>query len=97
MTPDVTIFHGIFPALVTPYTRNGAVNEVSLRKLVSTNLEKGVRGFYVCGSTAEAFMLSTDERKQVLEIVADENAGRGRLISHVGQFHRLHRFTTHSP
>lgn len=79
-----SMFHGIFPALVTPYTKSGEINEASLRALVSLNLGKGVRGFYVGGSTAEAFMLSLPERKRILEIVADENGGRGTLISHVG-------------
>jgi N-acetylneuraminate lyase len=69
---------------VTPYTKGGDIHEVSLRALVSLNLSKGVRGFYVGGSTAEAFMLSLPERKRILEIVADENGGRGTIISHVG-------------
>ena len=85
MKIDKSKFHGIFPALVTPYTKDGAIHEKSLRKLVSVNLEKGVRGFYVGGSTAEAFLLSTEERKQILEIVASENNGRGTLIAHIGQ------------
>jgi len=72
------------PALVTPYTATGEVNETSLRSLVSRCLEKGVSGFYACGSSAEAFMLTTAERKRILEVVADENAGRVALIAHVG-------------
>ena len=47
MKIDKSRFHGIFPALVTPYTRDGAIHEESPRKFVSVNLEKGVRGFYV--------------------------------------------------
>ncbi len=62
MKIDKSKFHGIFPALVTPYTKDGAIHEKSLRKLVSVNLEKGVRGFYVGGRTAGAFLLTTVER-----------------------------------
>lgn len=84
MVMDVTKFHGIFPALVTPYTEAGDLHEESLRRLVSRCLDLGVRGFYVGGSTGEAFMLAADERRRILEIVADENGGRGTLIAHVG-------------
>ena len=84
MNTEAAKFRGIFPALVTPYTRDGEVNEESARKLVARCLNRGVRGFYVCGSTGEGFMLSLKERKRMLEVVADENAGRGTIIAHVG-------------
>ena len=37
----------------------------ALKELVKFNLDKGVNGFYVGGSTGEAFLLSADERKEV--------------------------------
>ena len=54
-------FKGIFTALLTPFDRNNKVNEKELEKLVKFNVDKGVTGFYVGGSTAEAFLLSTDQ------------------------------------
>jgi N-acetylneuraminate lyase len=75
---------GIFPALLTPFKEDGSINEDSLRKLVSLNVSKGVDGFYVCGSTAEAFLLKPEERKHILEIVSDEVKQRVALICHVG-------------
>ena len=77
-------FHGVFPALLTPYKESGEVNTDALRELVRYNLAKGVTGFYVCGSTSEAFLLSNDERKKIVETVCDENAGRAAVIAHVG-------------
>lgn len=77
-------FRGIFPALVTPYTKTGDIHEQSLRNLVSLDLSKGVKGFYLCGSTAEAFLLSLEERKRIVDIVVDENNGRGTVVVHVG-------------
>lgn len=78
-------FHGIFPALLTPFDKNGEINYSALKKLVRFNLDKGVNGFYVCGSTSEAFLMSMDERKKVLETVLEENAGQAAIIAHVGQ------------
>ena len=76
-------FSGIFPALLTPFDQNNKVNEKQLEKLVKYNLKKGVKGFYVSGSTAEAFLLSTDERKQILTVVRDA-APNATLIAHIG-------------
>ncbi len=75
---------GIFPALLTPFDGSGRVDEASLRKLVSVNIGRGVNGFYVCGSTGEAFLLTQEERKRILEIVLSEVAGRVTVICHIG-------------
>jgi N-acetylneuraminate lyase len=77
-------FKGIFPALLTPFTRDNRINEKSLQKLIKINLDKGVDGFYVGGSTGEAFLLSIDERKYLLDIVAQEAKGKCTIISHIG-------------
>ncbi len=81
-------FKGIFTALLTPFDKNNNVNEKELEKLVKFNVEKGVKGFYVGGSTAEAFLLSTDERKRVMEIVKN-TAPNHTLIAHIGSINEL--------
>lgn len=82
-------FRGIYPALLTPFDSEYRINEKALRQLVRLNLDKGVQGFYVCGSTAEAFMLSVEDRKKILDIVTDENAGKAKIIAHVGAISQL--------
>ena len=77
-------FKGIFPALLTPFDEKGKVNTAALSELVNYNIAKGVSGFYVGGSTAEAFLLSEDERKLVYKTVAKANKGRVTLIAHIG-------------
>lgn len=76
-------FKGIFTALLTPFDQNNQINEKALADLVAFNLRMGVRGFYVCGSTGEAFLLSTEERKQVMEVVK-ACAPEATLIAHIG-------------
>ncbi len=76
-------FKGIFTALLTPFDKNNRVNEKELEKLVKFNLEKGAKGFYVGGSTAEAFLLSIDERKQIMDVVKSA-APDATLIAHIG-------------
>jgi N-acetylneuraminate lyase len=75
---------GIFPALVTPFTNDNKINKSSLVKLIELNLAKGVDGFYVGGSSAEAFLLSLEERKLIYEIVADAVKGKCPFIAHIG-------------
>lgn len=77
-------FKGIFPALLTPFDKNDNVNKEVLREITEYNLKKGVDGFYVDGSTAEAFLLSDKERLEVLETVSDTAKGKATLIAHIG-------------
>ena len=76
-------FNGIFTALLTPFDANNKINDKALEKLVKFNIDMGVKGFYVCGSTGEAFLLSTEERKHVMEVVKD-CAPDKTLIAHIG-------------
>ena len=77
------MFKGIFTALLTPFDQNGRINDKALERLVKHNIKMGVKGFYVCGSTGEAFLLSRDERKHVMETVRAV-APDSTLIAHVG-------------
>ena len=76
-------FKGIFTALLTPFDKNDRVDELALERLVKHNLSLGVTGFYVGGSTAEAFLLNTDERKQIMDVVRSA-APDATLIAHIG-------------
>lgn len=76
--------NGIIPALLTPFASDGRINKKALRQLVKMNINKGVAGLYCCGSTAEAFLLSTDERKEIVETVTEEVNGRCAVIAHIG-------------
>lgn len=79
-------YKGIFTALLTPFDKENRVNEKELEKLVRFNADKGVTGFYVGGSTAEAFLLSTEERKQIMDVVRTA-APEKTLIAHIGSVH----------
>jgi N-acetylneuraminate lyase len=75
---------GIVSAIITPYRADGAVNGDALDALVDFELGQGIDGFYVGGSTGEAFLQSTAERAEALQRVARRVEGRGILIAHVG-------------
>lgn len=77
-------FKGIFPALLTPFDKNENINTQALGHLIERNIKQGVSGFYVAGSTAEVFMLTDGERKQVYETAAKYAGGKVTLIAHIG-------------
>ena len=75
---------GIIPALITPFNKGGNVDFDSLGQLVEKTLAGGASGFYVTGTSGEAFLLSDAERRDILRFVARVNNGRAVLIAHVG-------------
>lgn len=81
----VSHLRGIYPALLTPLTDDGsAVNYESLRRLVERLIGAGVHGFFVCGGSGEGILLTAGERRQILETVLDQSAGRAQAIAHIG-------------
>ncbi len=78
-------YSGAWPALVTPYGRDGKINLTVLKELVEYLIrEKKVDGLYACGSTAQGLMLSLIEREQIAETVFAQANGRVPVIVHVG-------------
>ena len=75
---------GIIPALVTPFDSNEKVDYGVLTELVNRLIDQGVNGFYACGSTAECFLLTDDERKKVMETTIKAADGRVPVIAHIG-------------
>lgn len=76
----INIFKGIGVALVTPFLESGDVDIDSLRTLVNSVIAEGVDFLCVLGTTAETPCLSSEERKLVMEVVAEENKGRIPLL-----------------
>ena len=75
---------GIIPALVTPFDSKENVDYGALAELVERLINQGVGGFYSCGSTAECFLLTEEERKKVMETVIRTANGRVPVIAHIG-------------
>lgn len=77
-------FKGVFVALNAIYDENDNVNSDATKQLVKIYKDKGVSGVYVCGSTGEGFLLSTQERMQVAEAVKQASGDDFTVIVHVG-------------
>lgn len=74
----------IYSALITPYNSNGELDTSAIPKVIKFEMDKGVEGFYCCGSSGEALLLTNDERKKLVEAVISETGGQVPVIAHVG-------------
>jgi len=77
------MFKGSLVALITPFN-NGQIDKEKLRELVGFHLERGTEGIVPCGCTGEAFTLSFEERREVVETVVEEVRGRIPVIPGTG-------------
>lgn len=76
---------GIYSALLISFDENGNLDEKGTRNIIRYNIdEMKVDGLYVGGSTGENFMISTEMKKRIFEIVKDEAKDAVKLIAQVG-------------
>ncbi len=62
---------GVYPALITPFTRDDEIDKEGLRRLVEYMVEGGVAGIVPCGTTGESATLSHEEHNRVVDEVVD--------------------------
>ena len=83
MTEKRTQLGGVIPATITPFTSGETINAPAMLELMRWNQKQGVDSFFIGGSSAECFLLSPDERKEIFETAA-ELREKAYLIAHVG-------------
>ena len=72
---------GCGTALVTPFTRDGSVDERALRALVEWQITEGIHFLVPCGSTGEAATMTPEEQQRVIAIVAETARGRLPIVA----------------
>jgi 4-hydroxy-tetrahydrodipicolinate synthase len=72
-------FEGVFTALITPFNK-GAIDYSSFKRLLRAQLDGGIQGLVVCGTTAESPTLTSDEKKAIFAFVKTEVSGQVPLI-----------------
>jgi 4-hydroxy-tetrahydrodipicolinate synthase len=81
-----TPWTGCGTALVTPFTRDGAVDEPGVRRLARRPIEAGIHFLVPCGTTGESPTLTDDERLRVVELVVEESVGRVPVLAGAGGY-----------
>ncbi|MDQ3348024.1 MAG: 4-hydroxy-tetrahydrodipicolinate synthase, partial [Acidobacteriota bacterium] len=73
-------------ALVTPFLRDGALDEAAVRRLARRQIDAGIHFLVPCGTTGETPTLTPAERIRVVEIVVDEARGRVPVLAGAGGY-----------
>ncbi len=77
-------FRGTGTALVTPFKKDGTIDETALRKLVDYQIAGGVEAIIPIGTTGESPSISSDEHCRILEIVIERSRGRIKVFAGSG-------------
>jgi 4-hydroxy-tetrahydrodipicolinate synthase len=81
-----TQFTGVGTALITPFRRDGSVDEPAVKRLVRRQIDAGIHFVSPCGTTGEAPTLSHDEKLRVIELVVDEANGAVPVLAGAGGY-----------
>ena len=81
-----TNWTGVGTALVTPFTKAGALDEAAVRRLGRRQIDAGIHFLVPCGTTGESPTLTDAERVRIVEILVDEAAGEVPILAGAGGY-----------
>jgi 4-hydroxy-tetrahydrodipicolinate synthase len=81
-----TPFTGVGTALVTPFRKDGSLDEAAITRLARRQIDAGVHFLSPCGTTGEAPTLSHREKLRVVELVVEEAAGKVPVLAGAGGY-----------
>jgi 4-hydroxy-tetrahydrodipicolinate synthase len=79
-------FTGAGTALVTPFRRDGSLDEAAVSSLAKRQIDAGIHFLVPCGTTGESPTLTEDERVRVVELVVEEARGRVPVLAGAGGY-----------
>jgi 4-hydroxy-tetrahydrodipicolinate synthase len=80
------LFQGCGTALVTPFRKDGSLDESTLRALVKRQIDEGIDFLVPCGTTGESPTLTHKEHLRVVEITLEEAKGRVPVLAGAGGY-----------
>ena len=81
---DDMLFRGVAPALVTPFTADDEIDEDAFRGLIQRQIDGGVSGLVVLGTTGENPTITDAERRRLVDIAVETADGRVPVIIGTG-------------
>jgi 4-hydroxy-tetrahydrodipicolinate synthase len=81
-----TPFTGVGTALVTPFKKNGDLDEAGVRRLARRQIDAGIHFLCPCGTTGENPTLTDAERMRIVEIVVEESNGQVPVLAGAGGY-----------
>ncbi|HEY2546750.1 MAG TPA: 4-hydroxy-tetrahydrodipicolinate synthase [Candidatus Acidoferrum sp.] len=80
------MFTGTGTALVTPFRRDGSLDEPTLRALIKRQIDAGIDFLVPCGTTGESPTLTHEEHLRVVEIAVETANGRVPVLAGAGGY-----------
>jgi 4-hydroxy-tetrahydrodipicolinate synthase len=80
------MFIGCGTALVTPFQKDGSLDEATMRKLVQRQIADGISFLVPCGTTGESPTLTREEHLRVVEITIEEAKGKVPVLAGAGGY-----------
>ena len=80
------MFTGTGTALVTPFRRDGSLDESTLRALVKRQIAAGINFLVPCGTTGESPTLTHQEHLRVVEIAVELAKGKVPVLAGAGGY-----------
>jgi 4-hydroxy-tetrahydrodipicolinate synthase len=80
------LFQGCGTAMVTPFRKDGSLDEHTLRSLVKRQIEEGINFLVPCGTSGESPTLTHKEHLRVVEITLEEAKGRVPVLAGAGGY-----------
>ena len=84
MTHYTTQFRGAYTALITPFTKSGAINHEQFERFVEWQVAEGIHGLVPSGTTGESPTLSHDEHKDIVARTVKVAKGRAKVMAGTG-------------
>ncbi len=84
------MFTGCGTALITPFKKDGSLDEAALRNIVDQQIAAGINFLVPCGTTGESPTLSHAEHLRVVEITLEQARGRVPVLAGAGSYHTDH-------
>lgn len=78
---DMTRLRGCGTALVTPFKKDGSIDERALRSLVEWQIESKIDFLVPCGTTGETPTLTREEWLRVIDVVIETAGGRVPIVA----------------
>ena len=78
------LFRGVAPALVTPFTSEDTIDEAAFRRLINRQIDGGVSGLVVLGTTGENPTITKAERRRIVDAAVETADGRVPVIVGTG-------------
>jgi 4-hydroxy-tetrahydrodipicolinate synthase len=80
------LFQGCGTAMVTPFRKDGSLDEPTLRSLVKRQVNEGINFLVPCGTSGESPTLTREEHLRVVEITLEETNGRVSVLAGAGGY-----------